>query len=364
MRIIISGGGTGGHVFPAIAIADAIKEKDPKAEILFVGANGKMEMEKVPAAGYEIRGLNIAGFHRKQMTRNFGFPFKLLGSMISAVSIIRKFKPEIVIGVGGYASGPMLKAASWLNIPTVIQEQNSYAGVTNKLLAKKAKRIYVAYEGMERFFEEEKIRFVGNPVRKEVYDNKLSMPESRELMGCPREDLVVLISGGSLGARSINEAIAASYEDIKSRPDVFFVWQVGKLYYDEFKNDRVAKLPNVRVVTFIDNMAAAYIVAEIIVCRAGALTISELCLTCNPPILIPSPNVAEDHQTHNAMSLVDNGAAIMIKDDEAKEKLGKAIFDLLDDEDKKTKLIKGLDRLGRENAAEVIARDVLTMLNK
>ncbi len=363
MKVIISGGGTGGHIFPAIAIADALKVEDPNVEILFVGAKGKMEMTKIPAAGYKIKGLNVAGFHRKQLLRNLSFPFKLMSSMWAAVDIVRSFKPDIVVGVGGYASGPTLKAASWLGVPTVLQEQNSYAGVTNKLLAKKAKRIYVAYKGMDRFFDKKKIEIFGNPVRLDVYKHNLTIQESKDILGVHTTGKVVLVSGGSLGARSINEALAASYNDIKNNPEVFFYWQVGKLYFEEFQKHKVAQLPNVMMVGFIENMAAAYKMAEVVVCRAGALTISELTLTGNTAILIPSPNVAEDHQTHNAMSLVDIGAAVLVKDVRAKADLSQTIFDLLNDEARKASLREKITGLGTINSAEKIAKDIIRIIN-
>jgi UDP-N-acetylglucosamine--N-acetylmuramyl-(pentapeptide) pyrophosphoryl-undecaprenol N-acetylglucosamine transferase len=359
MKVIISGGGTGGHIFPAIAIADALKAENPNIEILFVGAKGKMEMQKVPAAGYEIKGLNIAGFHRKQLSRNLTFPFKLLSSLWNAFMIVKGFKPNAVIGVGGYASGPTLKAASWLGIPTFLQEQNSFAGVTNKLLAQKAKKIFVDYEGMDKFFDGSKILISGNPVRREICENHATIDEAKSFFDIPLDSKVVLISGGSLGARSINEAIDSAYELIKANPNVYFFWQAGKLYLEEFMNRPIAQLPNVTIVDFIVDMAKAYAMAEVVVARAGALTISELKIVGKPVILVPSPNVAEDHQTHNAMALVNKHAALLVKDAEAKQMLGQQIIDLVNDENIKTTLSKSILQMAKVNAAKEIAKEVL-----
>ena len=366
MRILISGGGTGGHVFPAIAIADALKEEDPNVEILFVGAQGKLEMAKVPRAGYEIKGLHIAGFHRKKMWRNISFPFKLIRSMLAALKIVRGFRPDAAIGVGGYASGPTLKVSNWLGIPTFLQEQNSYAGVTNKLLAKKAEKIFVAYEGMNKFFDEEKINLVGNPVRDVFEKSSLSKNEARLKMEIPLGiQKVILVSGGSLGAKAINEAISGLSGYLMNHPEVFCFWQVGKLYIDEYQKKPIAALENVQMVDFIDDMNAAYTMADIVVCRAGALTISELMVVGKPAILMPSPNVAEDHQTHNAMALVKRDAAIIVRDEEAGEKLEKEVISLLADEMKRKMLSRNVSEMAKHDAAKVIAKDIKEyLLNK
>ena len=320
-RVIISGGGTGGHVFPAIAIADAIKAEAPETEILFVGANGKIEMEKVPKAGYKIEGLNISGFQRKLSLRNLAFPFKLAASLMKAVMIVKKFKPDVAVGVGGYASGPVLKIANTFGIPTVLQEQNSFAGVTNRILASKASAVCVAYDGLERFFPKDKIIFTGNPVRKDILDNKINASQAKQSLGLDQNKKTVLIFGGSLGARTINEAVLANADALLGMKDVNIIWQVGKMYHDEYKNCRLAGQKDIKIIPFIENMDMAYSAADIVVCRAGALTISELAILGKAAVLIPSPNVAEDHQTVNAMSLVNRGAAVLVRDVEAKEKL-------------------------------------------
>lgn len=365
MRILISGGGTGGHVFPAIALADALKEEDPNIEILFVGAEGKLEMLKVPEAGYTIEGLNIVGFNRRKLWKNFTFPFKLIKAMFDALAIVRTFKPDAGIGVGGYASGPILKAANWLGVPTFIQEQNSYAGVTNKLLAKKASRIYVAYEGMENFFNKTKIMVSGNPVRKVFENNALTKSEARKKIGIPQGvKNVILVSGGSLGARAINEAIDSLYDYLVDHPDIFCFWQAGKLYVDEFNDRPIGALKNVRIVDFIDDMNAAYTMSDVVICRAGALTISELMVVGKAAILMPSPNVAEDHQTHNAMALVRNDAARMIRDYEATEKLEKELNILLSNERERKMLEQNILDMAKHDAAREIARDIKEYLLK
>jgi len=364
MRVIISGGGTGGHVFPAIAIADAIKKQKPEAEILFVGAEGKIEMDRVPKAGYSIVGLPIRGFHRKLTFRNLMFPFKLLASMLKARKVIRDFKPDAAVGVGGYASGPVLQVASSRSIPTLVQEQNSYAGITNKLLAKKANRICVAYEGMEQFFPKEKIVFTGNPVRREIFENNITTSEAKANLGLVENKKTILIFGGSLGARALNESIAAGANLLREHSEINFIWQVGKLYYEEYKESIVAKLPNVTVLPFIEDMASAYKAADLVVCRAGALTISELSLVVKAAILVPSPNVAEDHQTKNAMALVNKGAAMMVTDDEGKEKLVKTMLELIADEKRCAELRGNIEAFGRPDAAMEIAKEVIGMIEE
>lgn len=363
-RVIISGGGTGGHVFPAIAIADALKYKAPDTEILFVGANGKIEMEKVPKAGYNIEGLNIAGFQRKLTFRNLAFPFKLAASMLKAVLIVRKFKPDVAVGVGGYASGPVLKIANTFGIPTVLQEQNSYAGVTNRILASKASAVCVAYDGLERFFPKNKIKFTGNPVRKDILDNKINAQQAKQSLGLNQNKKTVLIFGGSLGARTINEAVLANADTLIGMDHVNIIWQVGKMYFDEYKNCKLADQEDINILPFIENMDVAYSAADIVVCRAGALTISELAILGKAAILIPSPNVAEDHQTVNAMSLVKKGAALLVKDTEAKEKLVAEIQGLLNDETQKSGLERNILYFARPEAAKEIAAEILKICAK
>jgi UDP-N-acetylglucosamine--N-acetylmuramyl-(pentapeptide) pyrophosphoryl-undecaprenol N-acetylglucosamine transferase len=358
-RVIISGGGTGGHVFPAIAIADAIMALAPDTDILFVGANGKIEMEKVPKAGYKIEGLNISGFQRKLTFRNLLFPFKLAGSMLRAVFIVRKFKPDVAVGVGGYASGPILKIANSFGIPTVLQEQNSFAGVTNRILASKASAICVAYDGLERFFPKDKILFTGNPVRKDILEKNINAQQAKQKLGLNQSKKTVLIFGGSLGARTINEAVLFNADAFLGMNDVNMIWQVGKIYFEEYKNCRLSGHPDIRIVPFIEDMDMAYSAADIVVCRAGALTISELAILGKAAILIPSPNVAEDHQTVNAMSLVNKEAAILVKDAEAKDKLLTEIQTLLSDEVKKSGLESNIKYFAKPEAAKQIAAEIL-----
>jgi UDP-N-acetylglucosamine--N-acetylmuramyl-(pentapeptide) pyrophosphoryl-undecaprenol N-acetylglucosamine transferase len=322
MRIIISGGGTGGHVFPAIAIADAVKKIKPEAEILFVGAEGKLEMEKVPKAGYQIEGLWISGFQRKLTFQNLLFPFKLIASSWKARQIVQRFRPDVAVGVGGYASGPTLNAAGAAGIPTVLQEQNGYPGVTNRILAKKAAKICVAYDGMEKFFPKEKIVLTGNPVRSEVFENlDKKRSEGLAYFKLDPSKKTIFIFGGSLGARTLNEAMAANTALLWERSDVQVLWQIGKFYEDSYSQCDTAKLPNVQVRTFIDRMDLAYAAADLVIGRAGALSISEMCLVGKPAILVPSPNVTDDHQTKNALALVEKDAALMVKDVETKERL-------------------------------------------
>ncbi|HHB78052.1 MAG TPA: undecaprenyldiphospho-muramoylpentapeptide beta-N-acetylglucosaminyltransferase [Saprospiraceae bacterium] len=356
MKVIISGGGTGGHVFPAIAIAKALIKMDADMAILFIGAEGKIEMEKVPNAGFKIVGLPVSGFQRKLTLRNLSFPFKLIRSLLKARKIIKDFKPNVVIGTGGYASGPALKIASRMGIPTVLQEQNSYAGVTNRLLAQKASAICVAYDGLSKFFPGDKIRVTGNPVRKDLIIDENEKAFAKAHFGLDNNKKTILVMGGSLGARTINRAMEAAKEQIEQRPDVQVIWQMGRLYEDQFMNCPTAQLPNVHPMVFIDRMDYAYAVADVAVCRAGALTISELMVAGVPAVLIPSPNVAEDHQTNNAMALVNSGAALMVKDVEAKEKLWPATIQLLDDEGLRKKLKTKLLSLAKPDADTEIAK--------
>lgn len=358
MRVIISGGGTGGHIFPAIAIADALKARDAKTEILFVGAKGKMEMQRVPKAGYDIKGLWISGFQRKLTRKNILFPVKLISSLWKARGIVKQFKPDVVIGVGGYASGPTLQVANMSGIPTLIQEQNSYPGVTNRLLGSKVSRVCVAYEGMDRWFDSAKIVHTGNPIRKDILDIKANKTNAIGSFGLSQNKKTVLIFGGSLGARTLNQAIHASHDLIEKRKDVNFIWQVGKLYYEQYGDCATARLPNVSVLPFIEDMIMAYTAADVIVCRAGALTISELEIVSKPAILVPSPNVAEDHQTKNAMALVSNDAALMVRDVDAVAQLGSAMLDLVDDPAKQAALSQALRPLGKPNATADIVDEI------
>ncbi|MBK9149815.1 MAG: undecaprenyldiphospho-muramoylpentapeptide beta-N-acetylglucosaminyltransferase [Saprospiraceae bacterium] len=359
MRIIISGGGTGGHVFPAIAIADAIKRAAPESEILFVGAKGKIEMEKVPKAGYKIEGLNVVGFQRTLTAKNLLFPFRLAGAMWHAFRIVQRFRPQVAVGVGGYASGPVLKIANLLGIRTVLQEQNSYAGVTNRLLAAKASAICVAYENMERFFPADKIVFTGNPVRSNLIQSRIDKTEAKQRLGFDPQLPLVLVVGGSLGARTINEAVLNHYRNITAGDKVQLMWQSGKGYYESCRQRLGEGSKNIQLLPFIENMDLAYSAADLVVCRAGALTISEMAVLGKPAILIPSPNVAEDHQTVNAMSLVQREAAVLVRDAEAFDKLGEVINQLMADEDKRKKLGENIRFFAREDAAVKIAEVVL-----
>lgn len=362
-RIIVSGGGTGGHIFPAISIADAIKRKFPNAKILFVGADNRMEMQRVPDAGYEIKGLPIAGFDRKNLFKNFKVLWLILKSQRMAKRIIKEFAPQAVVGVGGYASGPTLKMAASMGIPTLIQEQNSYAGVTNKILSGKAKMICVAYDGMERFFPHEKIKMTGNPVRKSLIDMKTNRSEAMKAMGLDEGKKCVLIVGGSLGARSINEGVLANIELIRENKGIQFIWQTGKLYFEEMKKrtEVAGKPDNLTVTDFVSNMANALGAADLVVSRAGAGSISEFALLGKAVILVPSPNVSEDHQTKNAMALVEKDAAIHVPDARAKEDMIKSAIETVMDPDRIATLEKNVERLGRPNAAEVIADEVIML---
>ncbi|MFQ5445798.1 MAG: undecaprenyldiphospho-muramoylpentapeptide beta-N-acetylglucosaminyltransferase [Saprospiraceae bacterium] len=363
VKVIISGGGTGGHVFPAIAIADAIKKIAPDADILFVGALGKLEMEKVPKAGYPIEGLPVTGFQRKLTWRNLLFPFRLLISWWKARRIVARFRPDVAVGVGGYASGPTLSVAAGMGIPAVLQEQNSFPGVTNKLLAKRAKKICVAYDGMERFFEKEKIVLTGNPVRSSFFK---SMREKRGEafmhFGLDENRKTIFVFGGSLGAHTLNEAMAAGRSLLEEHKGVQLLWQVGRFYAATYEGCDTANLPNVKTKVFIDRMDLAYAAADLIIGRAGALTISELCLVGKPAILVPSPNVAEDHQTKNALALVEKDAALMVKDANAKEELLWTAMEVLKNEELSRKLGGNIKKLAKPNADREIAKAVLELI--
>jgi UDP-N-acetylglucosamine--N-acetylmuramyl-(pentapeptide) pyrophosphoryl-undecaprenol N-acetylglucosamine transferase len=352
MRIIISGGGTGGHIFPAIAIANALRAADASAEILFVGAEGKMEMERVPAAGYKIEGLWISGFQRRLTWDNAAFPLKVVSSLWHAWQIIRKFKPDVVVGVGGYASGAVLQAAQWRKIPTVLQEQNSYAGVTNKILAKRATAICTAYAACENYFPKEKITLTGNPVRRDILDlsGKLTMACAEFKLDPLKKTILVL--GGSLGAKTINDSINGGYDTWhEHQNDLQIIWQTGKNNIDDYLTQPIAKLPNVKIMPFIARMDLAYAAADVVISRAGALSISELCIVGKPAILVPSPNVAEDHQTKNAAALVAKDAAILVKDAEARTILVTTALNLLHDKSVCAALSQHIIALAKPNAA-------------
>lgn len=364
-KVIVSGGGTGGHIFPALSIANALKRLEPDIDILFVGAEGKMEMEKVPEAGFPIEGLPVRGFRRKLTLENIKVLLNLWKSLRKAKKIIRKFRPDVVVGVGGYASGPIGRVAVKAGIPLVLQEQNSYAGVTNKLLAKKARRICVAYEGMERFFEKEKIVFTGNPVRKDLLKAKELRKEGIEFYGWEPNRKTVLITGGSLGAGTLNKAALKSLDFFSRREDIQVLWQCGSYYYENLKKELEGKLPsNVKLLAFLKRMDLAYACADVVVARAGAGTISELCLLEKAVLLIPSPNVAEDHQTKNAMALVNKEAAVMLKDSEAEEKLLDVLRDLLKDDTRRETLQRNIGKLAIRDSDEAIAKEILKIINK
>tara|TARA_B100001093_G_scaffold362286_1_gene347019 strand:- start:2084 stop:3193 length:1110 start_codon:yes stop_codon:yes gene_type:complete len=365
-KVIISGGGTGGHIFPALAIANGIIEKKPEAEILFVGAKGRMEMEKVPQAGFNIVGLDVVGIQRSisisSIIKNLKFPFLLIKSLTKAKQIVKNFNPNIVIGVGGYASGPTLRMANKLNIPTLIQEQNSYAGLTNKWLSKNASKICVAYSKMDKFFSKEKIIVTGNPVRKDISDLKTKKEEAFTYFKISNNEKVILILGGSLGAKSINEGLLNSLKLIKDKP-IKLIWQVGKRYISSISESlKKSEFANVTATAFINRMDLAYAAADVIVSRAGALSISEITLVGKASILVPSPNVSEDHQTKNAMALVENKAAILVKDSSTDSLLEKALY-LLSNEKEYTLIAKNAKLLGKPNATEDIVDQVLKLTN-
>lgn len=365
LRVIISGGGTGGHIFPAVSIANKLKELNPETGILFVGAEGKMEMEKVPAAGYKIVGLPVSGFDRKHLLRNVKVVARLLKSMHLAKKILRDFKPDIAIGVGGYASGPMLKEAQKKGIPTLIQEQNSYAGVTNKLLAQKANAICVAYEGMERFFPADKILVTGNPVRQNILNCTLTPQQARQKFGLDPDRRTILVVGGSLGARTVNNCIAAALDTIKADSEVQMIWQTGKIYDEQARATMQEKQPgNVVQQAFVSNMDEAYRAADLVVSRAGASSISELQLLGKASLLVPSPNVAEDHQTKNAMALVDHGAAVMVRDAEAADKLMPEALALVKDDAKLQKLSASISKMALRNAVGDIVDRVMQIVEQ
>ena len=361
LRVIISGGGTGGHIFPAVSIANAVKALRPDAKILFVGALGRMEMQRVPAAGYEIKGLPICGFDRKNLLKNFKVLYKIWKSQRMAKQIIKDFKPQVAVGVGGYASGPTLNKAAAMGIPCLIQEQNSYAGVTNKLLAKKAAKICVAYEGMERFFPAEKIILTGNPVRQALLDTTITREEAIKTFGLDPVKKTILLVGGSLGARTINESVLQHIDLVKDT-DVQFIWQTGKYYSAEIaKRLEGQNIPNLVVTDFITDMGAAYKAADLVISRAGASSISEFCLIGKPVILVPSPNVAEDHQTKNALALANRDAAIYVKDAEAPATLLELAVKTVNDESKLKSLGENVLKLALPDSADIIAKEVIKL---
>lgn len=359
INIIISGGGTGGHIYPAIAIANEIKVRYPEANILFVGAKDKMEMEKVPQAGYEIKGLWISGIQRKLTLKNLMFPFKLLSSLWKAYRIIRKFKPDVAVGTGGFASGPTLMVANRKGIPTLIQEQNSYPGITNRLLGEKAQKICVAYDNLERFFSEEKIIKTGNPVRQDLLFIHTKIEEGKEFFELDTSKKTILILGGSLGARKINQLVEANLDFFKKQ-GVQLIWQCGKLYFEEYK--KYDELENIQVHQFLNRMDLAYAAADFIVSRAGASSVSELCIVGKPTIFIPSPNVAEDHQTKNAKSIADKHGALVVKENEL-DTFPVVLETLLKDKGKQESLSENINELALPNATSNIVNEIEKLIS-
>ena len=359
LKFILSGGGTGGHIYPAIAIANELKSRFPDAEILFVGASDKMEMQKVPQAGYAINGLWIAGLQRRLTFDNSLFPIKLLSSLFKSRTIIRNFKPNVVIGTGGFASGPLLQMANSMDIPTVIQEQNSYPGITNKLLSKKSKKICVAYENLDRFFPAAKIVFTGNPVRQDLLDVENKSQEGISYFKLDANKRTLLILGGSLGARRVNQLIAKELDFLlESGVQVF--WQCGKLYFDEYQHFNAKE--NVQVVAFIDRMDLVYAASDFVISRAGASSVSELCLVGKPTIFIPSPNVAEDHQTKNAKAIVDKNGAILLRESELDEKFESVFTDLISNENLQKELSENMKKLAKPNATKDIVEEIIKLV--
>ena len=354
-KFILSGGGTGGHIYPAIAIADELKKRYPDAEFLFVGANDRMEMQRVPQAGYSIKGLQIAGIQRKLSLKNLLLPFKLLKSLYQARQIIQKFQPDAVIGTGGYASAPTLKAAQWLKVPYFIQEQNSFAGITNKWVSKKANKIFVAYQNMEKFFPKAKIQITGNPIREGLTTIQDKNKNAFESFSLDENKFTLLVLGGSLGAKSINQLISSNLSFFQEN-EVQILWQCGKFYYDEYKEKQTEM---VQVRPFIENMNDAYAVADVIISRAGASSVSELCVVGKPVIFVPSPNVAEDHQTKNAQAIVDEKAAILIKETELKDNFQKIFLEIFNDKEKRKILSENIKALAKPNATKQIVDEII-----
>ena len=354
-KFILSGGGTGGHIYPAIAIADELKKRYPDAEFLFVGANDRMEMQRVPQAGYSIKGLQIAGIQRKLSLKNLLLPFKLLKSLYQARQIIQKFQPDAVIGTGGYASAPTLKAAQWLKVPYFIQEQNSFAGITNKWVSKKANKIFVAYQNMEKFFPKAKIQITGNPIREGLTTIQDKNKNAFESFSLNENKFTLLVLGGSLGAKSINQLISSNLSFFQEN-EVQILWQCGKFYYDEYKEKQTEM---VQVRPFIENMNDAYAVADVIISRAGASSVSELCVVGEPVIFVPSPNVAEDHQTKNAQAIADEKAAILIKETELKDNFQKIFLEIFNDKEKRKILSENIKALAKPNATKQIVDEII-----
>ena len=368
LKVLLTGGGTGGHVFPALAVADAIKAMRPDTQFLFVGAEGKMEMERVPQAGYEIVGLPVAGIQRgfswRSIQRNISFPIKLMRSSRKARGIIRSFQPDVVIGTGGYASGPVMRAAQKMCIPTLIQEQNSYPGITNRLLAKSAVRICVAYDGMEKWFQADKINLSGNPVRQDILHLSEKKNEGLKYFGLdPKRDTIYL-TGGSLGAKTLNDAVVEAEQLLSAPGAPNLIWQCGRYYHEMYKDSSVAALPNVHLLPFVDRADLAYAAADLVIARAGALTISELCIVGLPSILVPSPNVAEDHQTKNALALSQIGAARIVRDVDAVEKLIPEALMILENDALSFALGESIRPLGKPNAAKVIAQEAINIAHQ
>jgi len=361
LRVMISGGGTGGHIFPAIAIPNAVRERDAAARFLFVGAEGKMEMDKVPAAGYAIEGLPIRGFQRGSIVKNLALPWRVLRSMMKARRLVRTFEPHVAVGVGGYASGPLLAAAQRMQVPTLIQEQNSFPGRTNIYLSKRVDRICVAYDGMDRFFPKEKLLLTGNPVRQEMVRLQGKRPRGMEHFGLVEGKPVLFITGGSLGARGVNRGIEAALKDFQAA-GLQVIWQTGTPYLKQAQ-EAVARLnySDCKVHEFVARMDYAYAVADLVVARAGAISVSELCLVQKPAILVPLPTAAEDHQTHNARALTDRGAAVLVKDADAVQDLGRVVLELINDKDALERLHLAIATMGVQNAAEVIAAEVIRL---
>ena len=364
MKVIISGGGTGGHIYPAIAIANALKQRIKDIDILFIGAKDRMEMEKVPAAGYNIKGLWISGLQRRLTIKNLLFPIKVISSLLQAKKIIDEFKPDVVIGVGGYASGPTLRAATYKGIPTLIQEQNSFPGITNKMLASKVTKICVAYEGMEKFFPKNKIILTGNPVRQNIVDIKIDRKQAVDFFGIDATKKTVLAIGGSLGARTINENIEKMVQKFADA-DIQLIWQTGKYYFPKAQITTYKfETKGIKSYDFINQMDYAYAAVDVIISRAGAIAISELCIIGKPVILLPSPNVAEDHQTKNAMALVNKNAAILVKDINAQQTLSDSLFNLLSNNDLQNELSLNIKKMAYLDATEKIADVVISLIRK
>jgi UDP-N-acetylglucosamine--N-acetylmuramyl-(pentapeptide) pyrophosphoryl-undecaprenol N-acetylglucosamine transferase len=359
LKFIVSGGGTGGHIYPAIAIANELKSRFPDAEFLFVGAKDKMEMQKVPQAGYAINGLWISGLQRKLTLDNSLFPIKLLSSLLKSRTIIKNFKPDVVIGTGGFASGPLLQMANSLDIPTVIQEQNSYPGITNKLLSKKANKICVAYENLDRFFPKEKIVFTGNPVRQDILDVDSKRSEALSYFNLDENKKTVLIIGGSLGSRRINQLIAKEIDFLRNN-NLQIIWQCGNLYMADYKH--FSEVENVQVISFIDRMDLIYAAADFVISRAGASSVSELCLVGKPTIFIPSPNVAEDHQTKNANAIVEKNGALLLKESELDEKFESVFNKLIHDENLQNSLRQNMKKLAMPNATKDIVEEIIKLI--